>query len=232
MTVTPRLAACGVLAGVLSATSLAFAQSPPPGRETTAASVAGLCPVAEHAGRSGSRGRHAAERAALLRPRQRQARPPRRAAARRQGRLGPGRRRPAGPRALRRAHAVRGHAAFPGPEHRRFSVVARPEHRRGRQCGDELRRHAVHAARADRLARRARSRAARAGGLGAAARRSIKPASITSAASCLSEWRMHLGAGERTAGQDPARADGRIALRGSGRQSAIRTSSRTRSGSS
>ena len=73
---------------------------------------------------------------------------------------------------------------FPAAEHRRLPVVARLEHRPGRERGDELRRHAVHAARADRRARRARSRAARARGLGAAAPRSIRAASIASAASC------------------------------------------------
>ena len=53
----------------------------------------------------------------------------------------------------------------------------------GRERGDELRRHAVHAAGADRRARRARPRAARPRGLGAGARRSIRAASTASAAS-------------------------------------------------
>ena len=56
---------------------------------------------------------------------------------------------------------------FPAAGRHRFPLVARPEHRPGRERGDELRRHAVHAARADRRARRARSRAAGARGLGA-----------------------------------------------------------------
>ena len=55
---------------------------------------------------------------------------------------------------------------FPGSGHQRLPGVARPRYRRGRECADELRRHAVHAARADRFARGARSRAARLEGLG------------------------------------------------------------------
>ena len=39
---------------------------------------------------------------------------------------------------------------FPGQNLERLSVVARPEHRRGRERRDELRRYAVHVARADR----------------------------------------------------------------------------------
>ena len=48
----------------------------------------------------------------------------------------------------------------------------------------------------------------------------------------LSEWRMHLGAGERTAGQDPPRPARRIALRGSAADRQARRSSSTRSASS
>ena len=85
----------------------------------------------------------------------------------------------------------------------------------GRERADELRRHAVHAARADRRARRARSRAARARGLGAGRHVRSGAPSIASAASSSRSGGMHLGAGERTHGQDPARAARGIALRGS-----------------
>ena len=173
-----------------------------------------LRPVAADAGGSGSRRRHAAERLALLRAREREARPPGRAAARRQGRFGAGRRRPAGAGALRRAHGVRRHAALSAAEHRRLPVVARLEHRSGRERGDELRRHAVHAARADRRARRARSRAARPRGLGAGRhvrserhrpRARHRPLGMADAPR----------RGRADAGQDPPRAARRIALRGS-----------------
>ena len=140
--------------------------------------------------------------------------PPRRAAARRQGRFGARRRRPAGAGALRRAHGVRRHAALSPAEHRRLPVVARLEHRAGRERGDELRRHAVHAARADRRARRARSRAARPRGLGAGRhvrserhrpRARHRPLGMADAPR----------RGRADAGQDPPRAARRIALRGS-----------------
>ena len=128
-----------------------------------------------------------------------QAGPPRRAAARRQGRFGAGRRRPAGAGALRRAHGVRRHAALSAAEHRRLPVVARPEHR----CRTRTRRPAT-TTRSTRCACRptcpacsiARCSSSR---TGRRAPRSIRAASTASAASSSSEWRMNLGAGERTA---------------------------------
>ena len=120
---------------------------------------------------------------------------------------------------------------FPRPEHHRLPVVARPEHRSGRERGDELRRHAVHAARADRRARRARPRAARARGLGAGRhvrserhrpRARHRPLGMADAPR----------RGRAHAGQDPARAARRIALRGSAADRQSRESSNARSVSS
>ena len=172
-----RLAFCSSFALLLAAAwTNAAAQAPPAGRETSAESVARYPLSQQMPVDPEVAGRHAAERPALLRAAERQAGPPRRTAAGGQGRVGARRRRPAGPGALRRAHAVRRDAAFPAAGHQRLPGVARPEHRRRRQRRDQLRRHAVHAARADRRARRARSRADGARGLGAAARPSIQTA--------------------------------------------------------
>ena len=87
---------------------------------------------------------------------------------------------------------------FPRPGHRGLPAVDGPQHRRRRQRRHELRRNRILARRPDRRAGRDRSRAARARGLGAAARTSIRAASIASAASCCPNGGMHLGAGERT----------------------------------
>ena len=71
-----------------------------------------------YAGRSGGPRRRAAQRSPFLHPAEPEARARSRTPAGRQGRVGPRRRRPARPGALRRAHAVRGLEAFPGTEHR------------------------------------------------------------------------------------------------------------------
>ena len=226
-----RLALVLVVAGSLAGGAVLWAQAPPPGPRDVRGVGRLLCPLAADAGGSGSRRRHAAERPALLRAREREARPPGRAAARRQGRFGARRRRPAGAGALRRTHGVRRHPPLSAAEHRRLPVVARPEHRSGRERGDELRRHAIHAARADRRARRARSRAARARGLGAGRhvrserhrpRARHRPVGMAAAPR----------RGRAHAGQDPARAARRIALRGSAADRRPRRSSSTRSASS
>ena len=194
-----RVVRAGVLASVLVAAALVSAQTQPAGRDTSAASVASYAPDAADAGRSGGRRRHAAERPALLRAPEREAGPPRRAAPGRQGRVGARRRRPAGAGALRRAHAVRGHAELSGAGHQRVPGVARPGHRRGRERADELRRHAVHAARADRC-RPACSIARCSCSKDWAQARHVRPGapSSASAASSSRSGGMHLGAGERT----------------------------------
>ena len=162
-----RVALCSVLAALLAvAWTSAAGQAPPPGRETSGESVASYALSQQMPVDPGGHPRHAAERPALLRARQRQAGPPRRAPARHQGGLGARRRRPAGAGALRRTHAVRGHAQLSAGRSQRVPGDARRRHRTGRQRANELRRHAVHPARADRRARGARPRAARARGLG------------------------------------------------------------------
>ena len=107
-----RLARSTVLAGLFVTGSVALAQAPPPGRETSAASVASLSlsqqmPVdPEVAVGTLPNGLRYYVRAEC------EAGAPRRAAARRQGRVGAGRRRPAGAGALRRAHGVRRDASI------------------------------------------------------------------------------------------------------------------------
>ena len=221
----------GVLAAGVAAASPQTAQATPPGRETSAASVASYAlsqqmPVDPEVAVG-----TLPERSALLRARERQARPPGRAAPRRQGRFGARRRRPAGAGALRRAHGVRGHAALSAAEHPRFSLVARPEHRPGRERRDQLRRHPVHAARADRRRRACSIARCSSSRTGRRARRSIRAASTTSAASSC-----------RNGGCTSARASGRrTRSAGSsskgratpiGRPSASPRSSSTRSASS
>ena len=162
-----RLFRFTVLAALLAAGTITFAQAPAPGRETSAASVASYA----LASRCRSIPRSSSARC-------------RTACATTCGRTGS---RPGGPSCgwssrpgsvledddqQGLAHFVEhmqfeGTRHFPGQSINDFLVVARPEHRRGRERGDELRRHAVHAARADRRARRARSRAAGPRGLGA-----------------------------------------------------------------
>ena len=141
-----------------------------PGHASGARNVGGvgrlLRALAADAGRSRSHRRHAAERPALLRAEECQAGAARRAPARHQGRIGARRRRPAGPGAFRRAHAVRGHAELPAAGDQRVPGDARRRHRTGCERADELRRHAVPAARADRRAGRPQPRDARARGLG------------------------------------------------------------------
>ena len=68
--------------------------------------------------RSADHDRTVRQRAALLHPREQEAREARRAAARRQRRLDARRRRPAGARALRRAHGVQRHEELPEAGHR------------------------------------------------------------------------------------------------------------------
>ena len=121
---------------------------------------------------------------------------------------------------------------FPGTEHRRLPGVARPEHRRGRERGDELRRHAVHAARADRRARRARSRAARARGLGAAAPPSIRAGIERERGIVLSEWRMQPRRRRADRRTRSAACSSRDRATRIGRRSATRRSSRRRSANS
>ena len=87
----------------------------------------------DHSGRSADHGRHAAERAALLHPREQAAAGARRAPARRQRGLGARRRRPARARALRRAHELQRHAAFPEAGRRQLHAVARHAVRRARE---------------------------------------------------------------------------------------------------
>src|SRR5205823_385022 len=88
-----------------------------------------LRPFAADAGGSGGRPRHAAQWLALLRAREREARSPGRVAARGQGGVGAGRRRPAGAGAFRRTYGVRRLTALSAAEPRRLPVVARLEYR-------------------------------------------------------------------------------------------------------
>ena len=74
--------------------------------------------------RSGNRHGQTDQRPALLRPRQPQARQACGAPAGRAGRIGPRGRRPAGARALRRAHGVQRHAALPEAGHHLVHRVA------------------------------------------------------------------------------------------------------------
>ena len=107
-----HLAVRSLLASALAATTVASAQSPSAGRETSAASVASYrlsqqMPVDPEVvvGTLPNGLRY------YVRANGKPA-PPGRAAAGRQGRFGAGRRRPAGARALRRTHGVRGHTAL------------------------------------------------------------------------------------------------------------------------
>ena len=226
-----RFAFCSVVAALLAAAwTTAAGQGTPPGRETSAESV----------------GSYALSQQMPVDPevtvgtlpnglryyvRKTPSRHARRTPARHQSRIGARRRRPAGPGAFRRAHAVRGHAEFPAAGHQRVPGVARRRHRAGRERGDELRRNAVHAARADRRAGRPQPRDARARGLGAG--RDVRSRGDRAERGIvLSEWRMHLGAGERTHGQAAAGAARRIALRRSIARSASPRSSSARSASS
>ncbi len=74
LSVRVRLVLCGVLTGVVAAGAVVSAQTLP-GRETTAASVASYRSLAIHAGGPGTHDGLAAERVALLRAREREARP-------------------------------------------------------------------------------------------------------------------------------------------------------------
>ena len=112
MTLSRFRVAVYLVAGVLATGLVASAQTPGTGRETSAASVAAYPLDRADAGRSRGDGRHAAERPALLRPRQRETRPARRTAAGGPGGVGARGRRPAGAGAFRRAHGVRRHAAL------------------------------------------------------------------------------------------------------------------------
>ena len=230
----PRLRVA--LAVCSSASLLPRGRSHPPRRRRRARDVRGvgrlLRPVAADAGGSGSRRRHAAERACATTcaPNGKPGRP-RRAAARRQGRFGAGRRRPAGAGALRRAHGVRRHAALSAAEHHRLPVVARLEHR----CRTRTRRRAT-TTRNTRCACRptcpacsiARCWSSR---TGRRAPRSTRAASTASAASSC-----------RNGGCTSARASARRTRSAAcsskdratrtGRRSAIPTSSSTRSASS
>ncbi len=121
---------------------------------------------AADAGGSGGCDRHLAERAPLLRARQRQACAAHRTAPRREGGLGARGSRSAGAGALRRAHAVRGHAALSGKRDQQLPGITGAGDWSRRQRRDELRRHAVHAAHSGRFAAGTRSRAPRARRLG------------------------------------------------------------------
>ena len=99
-------------------------------------------------------------------------------------------------------------------------------------AADQLRRHAVHPADAVRRAGRARHGAGRAPGLGPGARPSISRPSTRQRGIVLSEWRMHLGAGERTARQASGRRSSRSRATRIGRRSASPRASRTRAASS
>ena len=101
---------------------------------------------------------------------------------------------------------------FPGGRHQRVPGLARPGHRSRRERGDELRRHAVHAAHSGRLAAGARSRAARARGLGAW--RHVRSGRHRPAA-CHRPVRVAAAPRRRRAhaGQDPPGAARGIALR-------------------
>ena len=103
---------------------------------------------------------------------------------------------------------------FPGQQHQRLPVVARPEHRRGRERGDQLRRHAVHAARADRRAR-ARSTARCSCSRTGPRRRHVRSGRHRAPARHRAR-RVADAPRRRRAhrGQDPARAARGIALRG------------------
>ena len=209
-----RVAFCSVLAALLAAGTVTVAQAPAPGRETSAASVASYALVAADAGGSRGRRRHAAERAALLRAPEREA-----------GAAGPScgssSRRDRcsktttswGWRTSSSTCSSRARRTFPGRASTSSSASLGLSIGAGRQRGDELRRHAVHAARADRRAGRARSRAARARGLGA--RRDVRPGRHRAPARHR-PLRVADEPRRRRAddGQDPARAAGRVALRG------------------
>ena len=164
------------------------------------------------AGRSGGCHRHLAERAPLLRARQRKAGAAHRTAPGREGRLGARGCRSAGAGALRRAHAVRGHAALPRGRDQSLPGVTGAGHRPGRQRHDELRRHAVHAAHSGRFAASARSRAPRARRLGP--RRDVRPGRHRPPARHRAV-RMAVAPrrGRAHAGQDPAGPARGIALR-------------------
>ena len=123
-----RFIACSVVVLSLVATGTwrTSAQGTQPGRETSAASVASTrSPTRCRSIPKSSSARCRTACATTCAPNA-QAGAPRRAAARRQGRFGARRRRPAGAGALRRAHGVRRHAALPAAGHRRLPVVARP----------------------------------------------------------------------------------------------------------
>ena len=141
---------------------------------------------------------HAAERAALLRSRQRQAREARRAAARGQRRLDPRGRRPARARALRRAHGVQRHAALPEersivelPRVDRHAVRRRPQrvHERSTRpstsSGPDRQRE---------LLEQGRSTSST---TGRAASPSIPPRSSKERGVVIEEWRLGRGAGAR-----------------------------------
>ena len=153
-------ATAGLIASLLVAAGQLSAQTATAtSRETTAASVASYALSADMPVDPEVLVGGAAQRPPLLHPAEPEARAPGRTPAGRQGRVGPGRRRPARPGALCRAHAVPGLEAFPGTEHDRLPVVPRPGHRRGRERRDEFRRHAVHAARARPIVRASSTRA-------------------------------------------------------------------------
>ena len=179
--------------------ALVLGQTTPPGHETTAASVASY-PLAasmpvdpELAMGTLPNGMK------LLRARERQTGASRRDAA--------GRARPARCSKTTTSRAWRtssntwqfeGTSHFPGQGIIEFLSSLGLTHRRGRERGDELRRHAVHAARADRRRLDVLDRALLVLEDWATARRSIRPAIDRERGIVLAEWRLHLGADERT----------------------------------
>ena len=118
-------------------------------------------------GRSADQGRHAAERDALLHPRQPGAAQSRRAQARRQRRLDPRGREPARARPHGRAHGVQRLEELPQQPDRRLHAGHRHALRRARQRAHRFRRDRVPAADSDRGSVDRRSLVPRARGLGA-----------------------------------------------------------------
>ena len=110
---------------------------------------------------------------------------------------------------------------FPGQSIARLPVVARLEHRRGRERRDEFRRHAVHAARADRSSGRPRHGADRARRLGG--RRALRARRHRAAAPDRPRRMAPQSRRRRTDRREVApRAAGGIALRGPRRRSGSR----------